>query len=220
MRVLTDTLRQIELAVRMDGASRYLLSLRRGLERVFSDGYAAHRANANITQEQEDRLKDCETCSRGGQTMGAGPLCVDNDAWKALGDVFDFGGIKPSVDLLLFAEDAGVEQVVMVEAKLGGATRRRGDAPHRPSQVEICEKYDWSVKRVNGRLKVCKTIWLLVSLNTLQKMRQKVSRWNRSDASHSIKCVCCADFLKSFGALTSDSSVAVRCQGSAARIGG
>ena len=198
MHVLTDTLRQIELSVQMVGAVRYLLPLRRGIVKAFADGHDAHRSNVNIKPIQKKKLSNCERCSQIKTIMGSGPLCIDNDAWKLLGDRCDFGEIKPSVDLLLFVVDSDMEQLVMVEAKLGGAVRRKGDAPQRPSQVEICEKYDWSVKRIGGCLKVNRTLWLLVSSNTLQKMRLKVSRWNRSDSTHPIRCVCCADFLAKF----------------------
>jgi len=199
MLVLTDTLRQIELAARLDGAAGYLLPLRQGLTKLFADGHEAHASNPRIKHSQIVKLAECEECSRVQLMMGEGPLCIDNDRWKQLGDQHDFGAVKPSVDLLMFVEDSGHQSVVMVEAKLGGATRRKGDAPQRPTQNEICEKHDWTVKRLKGQLTATPTLWLIVSSNTLMKMRRKTWRWNKSDSSHQIACTCCADFLSHFG---------------------
>ena len=211
MLILNDTRRQIELAVQLDRAFAYLLSLDRGMKKLFDDGHDAHQSNSGIKPSQIQRLAECEVCSRIEKKVGEGPLCVDNDAWKKFGDEHDFGEVKPSVDLLLFAEESSDVRVVMVEAKLGSATRRKGDAPKRPSHVEICDKYDWSVKRISGHLSVHRELWLLVSSNTFQKMRQKVRRWNQSDSAHPIVCACCSDFLSQFGVSLVDSAIANNC---------
>lgn len=211
MRVLNKTRRQIELAAQLDGAAAYLLPIDRGMKKIYDDGHDAHRTNPNIKPSQIKRLADCEVCSQNAVKMGDGPLCLDNDAWKELGDCHDFGELKPSVDLLLFVNDAGREQLVMVEAKLGSATRRKGDAPKSPSQKEIQEKYDWSIRRVDGKLPVHRDLWLVVSSNTLQKMRQKVNRWNRSDSAHPIACSCCSDFLSGFGVSLANPAMAQTC---------
>lgn len=204
MRVISDTLRQIELAARLDGAAAYLLPLCRGLRKVFIDAHNAHVSNSGVGPSHVKKLAECEECSRLETLMGKGPLCIDNDAWKLLGDQSDFGQIKPSVDLLMFVEDEGAERVIMVEAKLGGATRQKKDAPKRPTQTELVEKYNWSVERLGGCLELCQTLWLIVSSNTLMKMRRKVWRWNKSDASHPVACLCCAEFLSRLGVVLVD----------------
>lgn len=204
MRVLTDTHRQIQLAARLDGAAAYLLPLKRGLKKLFDDGHEAHKSNPFVRTPQRTKLDDCEACSQIVTAMGQGPICIDNDSWKQLGDEHDFGRLKPSVDLLLFADGVGQEQIVMVEAKLGSATRRKGDVPQRPTHGEIVDKYDWSVKRIKGKITVDPMLWLIVSSNTLMKMRNRVRRWNKEDHAHPIVCTCCADFLARIGVQLSD----------------
>lgn len=193
MTIIRDSVRFAKVCATAGIPATCFRTLERGLRKLQDDGRQALADNPWATEAQIEALEACNTCVVPNGMAAAIP-CIDGDAWARESDQTSEEQRLPSVDLM-FLSEAGGNEAVFVEGKLGALGGNASQRPRHPTQSELKSKFDCSQRRLHGKISVKSELYVIFSVNAIEKMKNWFGRYNRADRALRLTCLCVRDLV-------------------------
>ena len=168
-----------------------------GLRKVIADGLDALMNNPLAEDDARSALDECSGCVSKYMLSHRDLWCIDGDLWSAEkdGEIFGENEEKPSVDLLVMAQQHDGCCMYMVEGKLGVAAKAK--RPRHPTPQDLGDKFLWTKMRIGGRIPVSNEMYVLFSKSVIEKMRNRIANYNRANRNMVLVGSCIDECLMS-----------------------